>query len=158
MDLTTTLLIAVFALAAIGVSAYMLNRAWGDFPGRAGRIDLGPPPAPPSSAPARVAAPADDDPGAADQPLPAGAPEDGLIPVTDPLVRRALEQALERGGGPYATYFIRDGERIYLAAYRIADPAQRAQLTRVFRGLNGGDMTGINLPEIIGAIQKLTRQ
>jgi hypothetical protein len=36
MDVPTVLVIFVAGLLAIGVTAYMLNRAWGDFPSRAG--------------------------------------------------------------------------------------------------------------------------
>lgn len=165
MDITTVLVIAALAALAIGVSAFMLNRAWGDFPRRAGPPDSGPSPVPPASSPAWGAAPADtDDEGdedewGEDEPrLPAGAPEGGLIPVTHPLVRRAVEAALERGGSSYATYFIRDGEQIFLAAYRIADPAERDRVTRLFAGLNSGDVSGLDFGEIYSVMQQLGRR
>lgn len=157
MDVTTILVIFVAGLIAIGLTAYMLNRAWGDFPGRIGPPGRGPSPAPPSSSPARAIAPAEDEAwGEGEEaPLPAGAPEGGLIPVTHPMVKRAIESALERGGNPYATYFIRDGERVYFAAYRIADPVERERATRLFQELNGGDFSGVNFSEMLGVIQRL---
>jgi hypothetical protein len=154
LDPVTIIVIFVAGLLAIGVAAYMLNRAWGDFPRRAGPYGgTGGPPRSPE--PARDPAPADDD--AHEPELPAGAPEGGLIPVTEPTVRAAVERALERPGSPYAAYFIRDGDRLYLAAHRIADPLQRAQVTSLFQRLNSGDFAGLNFSDLIGAIQKLGR-
>lgn len=160
MDIPTILVIFVAGLLAIGLTAYMLNRAWGDFPSRAGRLDPGPPPAPPSTTPAWATAPAEAEDGAGDDEagLPAGAPDDGLIPITHPLVRRAIESALERGGTPYATYFVRDGERLFLAAHRIADPVQRAQFVRVFRDLSGDAPSGASLDEILGVVRQFTKR
>lgn len=161
MDITTILIIAVMGLLAIGAAAFMLNRAWGDFPRRVGPLDRGPSPIAPSRSPAWETAPADDDEGEdgwgedGEQPLPAGAPEGGLIPVTHPLVQRAVEAALERGGSPYAAYFLRDGERLYLAAYRIADPAEREQAIRLFQGINSGSMASGDLKDMISVIQRL---
>jgi hypothetical protein len=158
MDFTTVLIMFVAGLAALGLTLYMLNRAWGDFPRRPDRP--GPPPSPAST---RLAppSPADPDPAASgpgdadDAPLPAGAPAADLIPITSPTVRQAVERAMERGGSPYATYFIRHGDQIYLAAHRIADPMQRAQVVRVFRGLNGDNLSGVALAEAISALQRL---
>lgn len=156
MDLATVVVIFVAGLLALGATVYMLNRAWGDFPRR-----VGPPAA--GLAPPPLAPPPDDDedawgeaePGEADPPLPAGAPEGELIPVTHPMVRRAVEGALAKGGSPYATYFIRHGDQIYLAAYRIADPIQRARVARLFQELNGGDVSSLDFAAMLKAIQTL---
>lgn len=147
-------------LIALGLTFWMLNRAWGDFPGRAGlpptysaeRPGLGPPP---DTGAAKMRDNGGDEQALPD--LPAGAPADGLVPVTHPAVRRAVEAALERGGSPYATYFVRHGERIYLALYRIADPGQREAARRMVEGLNGGEIGDASLAESIRVIQQLSR-
>lgn len=149
-DLTTVAVIFFGGLIAIGLSAYMLNRAWGNFPTRAGL-----PPTPLSPTPARAPAPAPAEAPAAADDLPAGAPADGLIPVTHPLVVRAVQQALERPGSPYATYFIRDGERVFLALYRIADPGQRETARRVFAGLNDGDPSAVGASDLMRLLGQL---
>lgn len=157
MDLATVAIIFVAGLLLLGVIVFMLNRAWGDFPTR-----LTPPY---QDGPARRGAPEeallasldDDEEYEEDERLPAGAASENLIPVTHPQVRLAIMQALERGGTPYATYFIREGERVYLVASRIADPAERARVVRLFQGLNGGDLTGVNMVDMIRTIQQLGR-
>jgi hypothetical protein len=162
MDLMTVGIIFVAGLITFGVVIFMLNRAWGDFPRRAGPLDHDLAQLTGSRRPAWGAAPADDDDddddldaALAGDALPAGAPEGGLVPITNPQVRMAVERALERGGTPYATYFLRDGDRYYLAAHRIADPVERARIVRLFQGLNGGDLTGVNFGELISVIQRL---
>jgi hypothetical protein len=155
VDITTILIIAGLGLVTILVAAYMLNRAWGDFPGRVGPTQRGPSPVPPPSSLAGAPAQRDDRGEDAEASLPAGVPEGGLVPITHPLVLRAVENALERGGSPYATYFIRHGERVFLAAYRIADPAERERVTRVFEGLNSEGLTGVNFDDVIGALRRL---
>ncbi|NTU80333.1 MAG: hypothetical protein HGA45_13315 [Chloroflexales bacterium] len=161
MDLTAVTIIFVAGLIALGLTFWMLNRAWGDFPSRAGpQSGLPPTPLSPRPAPLGTAAPADDNRGvAADDlapaALPPGTPADGLVLVAHPAVRRAVEQAMERAGSPYATFFIRDGERIYLALYRIADPAQRETARRVFEGLNSGNLNKVGLAEVISMIGQI---
>jgi hypothetical protein len=151
LDPITILIIFVAGLLAIGLATYMLNRAWGDFPRRAGRLDAIED-RPPFPAPEP---PDDDDDDEEEARLPAGAPAEQLIPINEPTVRAAVERALERPGSPYATYFIRDGDQIYLAAFRIADPAQRAQVTHMFQSLNSGDFSALNFSDVISAIQRL---
>ena len=159
MNLTVIALVAVATLLTIGLVAYMLNRAWGDFPRRLMPSDYAEPSQPslPTSAWGSASAPADHEDDMDSLPLPAGAPADSLILVAHPQVRQVVTRALEHGGSPYATYFIRDGERIYLAAYRIADPLQRAQAIRIFKGLNGGDMSGVNFGEIMRLLQQMSK-
>lgn len=152
LDLVTVAIIFLAGLVAIGLTMWMLNRAWGNFPSRAG---LPPTPLSPGPAPYDAAAPADEAWLDESVELPAGAPADGLVPVTHPMVVRAVQQAMDRPGSPYATYFIRDGERVYLALYRIADPAQREQARRLFAGLNSGDFGGSELSDLIRLVQQL---
>ncbi|MEI7645056.1 MAG: hypothetical protein WCJ55_12340 [Chloroflexales bacterium] len=126
-------IVAVGLLLAV-IVLVMLNRAWGDFPGRISGL----PPSQPLSA--RPTSPVVS-PLSAVPPLPDTldvTPNDGMIPITHPLLRQAVAKALERGGSPYALYFIRDGEAVYLVPSRIANPQQREQLTRLFASLNSG--------------------
>lgn len=161
IDLPTVAIIFIAGLAAIGLTLWMLNRAWGNFPSRMGPGD-GLPPTPLSQGPASPdrAAPADDeheDEGEDDEGgrLPAGAPAEGLVEVSNPMVLRAVQQAMERPGSPYSTYFIRDGERVFLALHRIADPGDREAARRAFEGLNSGDVGGIDMVELMRAIGRL---
>lgn len=153
MDLLTIVIIAGAGLVVIALAAYMLNRAWGDFPRRAGQLPDQPSSALlPHSAPyAPFVAEHEEEPGFA------GAPHEGLIPITNPMMLRAVNTAMDRGGSPYAAYFLRDGERVFLAAYRIADPLQREQLTRLFEGLNSGNLEGVSPVELIRIINQLGR-
>jgi hypothetical protein len=165
MNLTIIAIIFVAGLLTLGLTFWMLNRAWGDFPSRAGPraglpltptdLDQARGQSPWPTAPDR---PADDEAGEGEltpAELPPGAPADGLVLVAHPMLRRAAEQALDRGGSPYATFFIRDGERIYLALYRIADPVLREQARRVFEGLNSGNLNDVGLAEVISMIGRL---
>jgi hypothetical protein len=167
IDPLTVLIIFVGGLVAIGLSAWMLNRAWGNFPSRAGL-----PPAPLG----QPMTPAPDDawdedeqdefdpdeevqPGEEDQrPLPAGASSANLVEVTHPMVRQAVQRAMEKPGSPYATYFIDEGDRVYLVLSRIADPIQREQARRLFEGLNGGDLQGIGMGELMQLISQLGKR
>ena len=150
MDLTIIALLFVAGLALLGLVLWMLNRAWGDFPS-----GLGPQAGLPlTSLEAKPTSLAQGDPPDSVE-LPPGAAADDLVLVAHPLVRRAVEQALARGGSPYATFFIRDGERIYLVLSRIADPAQRELARQVFAGINDGNLSGIGLNEIIQLLGQL---
>ncbi len=168
MDMTTIAILFVVGLGVLGLIVWMLNRAWGDFPSRISPLtSLEQTPVRSSLWPATSPPPADDEkdvyaeddanailtPGE----LPAGAPADGLVLVTHPLLRRSIAQALAQGGNQYAPFFIRDGERIYLALYRIADPAQREMAKRVFEGVNGGNLSGIGPVEVIRMLSQLAK-
>lgn len=118
MDPMLLLVFVVGGLVLFGIVVLMLNRAWGDFPSKVSTPPSDPlRPSTQSSAPTQEWAQSH---AAAEPELPAGAPSDGLIQVKHPLVHRTIAQALERGGSPYATYFMRDGETIYLNLDRIA--------------------------------------
>lgn len=156
MPFDPLIIIGLAALGTLVLVVVMLNRAWGDFPRRVGPA-ASTTPVPTALEGGEDAEDADEGDGEA-YALPAGAPEGELIPITHPMVRRAIDQALDRGGSPYATYFVRDEGQIYFASYRIADPAQRGQLTRLFRSLNDGDFSQVNMSEIMSAMQQLGRR
>jgi hypothetical protein len=141
-------------LLVILIVIVMLNRAWGDFPGRVSGLPpsmpptISQPPAPMSSAPQM-----------AEEPPMAGAPAGGLVPVSHPMVRRAVLAAMERGGSPYALYFIRDGEAVYLVPGRIADPQQRELVTRTFTSLHEGKAGGdLPIGDMMRVIQELGKK
>lgn len=167
MDLSLFAGVVVGGLVLLLVIVFMLNRAWGDFPGRSSRSmqqrmeELAPsrptvreqPQAAPLASGATIEATFDERPFE----LPAGAPEQDLLPITHPGVRQAVLQALERGGSQYATYFVRNDEQVYLAAHRIADPLQRAQIVRTFEALNGGT-TKLSPFDLLETMRQLSRQ
>jgi hypothetical protein len=152
MDTTTLLILGVLALAIVVAGLWALNRSWGNFPNRAGTL-----PPPGSSAPgmssrsrepeyrAEAAVPAVPAVPAASTPAPAG-----LVPIENPMVRRAAESALQRGGA--ARYIVRDGDRLYFAFDQIADPAQRQAAYDLMRRFNAGEDVDIR------AMMQLVRQ
>lgn len=160
MDWTLFLIIVGAGAGLIGLVALMLHRAWGDFPGRLMPYELE---ASSGHTPSWAVRRNEDDEDEenADQDAPAwsaGAPAEELLPVVHPGMRRAIIQALERGGSPYATYFVRDGDQIYLAAYRIADPEQRAQVTRIFHSINSDEIGGLSIYDMLQVMTRLGRQ
>jgi hypothetical protein len=155
MDLVTVAVLGAAGLVALGLIFFMLNRAWGDFPGRAG-----PQPSSTRSGPGNPVWPGQLDKDMAPlepRELPAGAPEGGLIAVEHPLVRQAIEQSMQQGGSPYAAYFVRDGETIYLNLARIADPGQRERIANLVREVNGKQSNDISMMDSIRAVQELMR-
>jgi hypothetical protein len=159
MEIVSVALLVLAGLALLGLVAFMLNRAWGDFP-KTSALPGGPPPSTkggPGSA-ARPAPPADDDLEPLEpRELPAGAPAGSRIAVEHPLVRRAIEQSMQKGGSPYAGYFIRDGETIYLNLARIADPGQRQRIAAMVREVNGKEAGDSSILDSIRAVQELMR-
>ncbi len=143
-------IVAVGAIMVV-VVLVMLNRAWGDFPGRISGLPPAQPPSPGQGQPPLAGPPAIGE-------LSAGAPAGGLVPVTHPLIRQAILTAMARGGTPYATYFIKDGEAVYLVPGRIADPQQRENMTRLFASINSGDSNSISFSEVIRVVQEMTKK
>jgi hypothetical protein len=156
MDLLTIAIIVLAGLLAIGISAYMLNRAWGNVPSRIGQV---PPEA--LSAPQRrlgASLPLEEE-TETDEEAPTGwESREDMIPITHPIVLRAINAALDRGGGPSAACFARDGDQVFFAAYRVPDPAQREQLTRLFKGMNAGELEGVSLVEVMRVMSQLGRK
>lgn len=156
MDLLTIAIIVVAGLLAIGISAYMLNRAWGNFPSRIGQL---PPDLPPAPQRRLGAALPREEETETDEELPTGwETREDMVPVTNPLVARAIHAALDRGGGAYATFFTREGDQVFFTAYRVPDPAQREQLARLFKGLNAGELEGVSLVEVMRVMSQLKRK
>src|SRR5262245_45261700 len=138
-DAAFIVLVAVVILALVAIVAFMLNRSWGNFPSRSGlpSTDSASP-----WTPLRAAAPPtvwsadqpsaeedgeeDEEDGEEDEediqesadPPAAG----GLVRIEHPLVRRAAEAAL-RKGGPMTKYIVGDGDQIYFNFDAISDPA-----------------------------------
>ena len=158
MEIVTVAILVLAGLAALGVIAFMLNRAWGDFP-KTSALPGGPPPSTkggPGDV-ARPGPPADDDLGPLEpRELPAGAPEGSLIAVEHPLVRRTIEAAMEKGGSPYAAYFIRHGDTIYVNLARIADPGQRERIAAMLHEVNGKGSNPMPMKDLIQAVRDLT--
>ncbi|MCS6879817.1 MAG: hypothetical protein RMK84_12445 [Oscillochloridaceae bacterium] len=157
MDLLTIAIIVVAGLLAIGITAYMLNRAWGNFPSRVGQLPPDLPPAPQRRLGATP--PVDEEEAEAEEDSPTGwETREDMIPITNPVVARAVNAALDRGGGPYAMFFTREGDQVYFAAYRVPDPARREQLIGLFKGLNAGDLEGVSLVEVMQVMSQLRRK
>lgn len=145
MDLGIFLLLVVVGLAMVGMTLYMLNRSWGNFPTR---IELPPVEQPsssrwadttgdretPSSA-AELGVAAQEPPEEIDAAAPVGG---GLILLEHPMLRQAAQQALDRGS-PAAQYIVRDGEHLYLALDRIHDPAQRRMAAQLLESYQAGE-------------------
>lgn len=158
MEIVSVAILALAGLALLGVIAFMLNRAWGDFP-KASALPGGPPQST-KGGPGRIASPgppANDDLEPPGPSYPAGAPEGSLIAVEHPLVRRAIESAMEKGGSPYAAYFIRHGDTVYVNLARVADPGQRERIAAMLHEVNGRGGSGMSMTELMRAVQELTR-
>jgi hypothetical protein len=66
-----------------------------------------------------------------------GADGPGLVRITHPLIRRAAERAISRGGA-YARYFVTDGADVYLALEAFEDPAERRRAAAVLTEIQTG--------------------
>ncbi|PDW04982.1 hypothetical protein [Candidatus Viridilinea mediisalina] len=151
MDWTLFFYIMGFGIVLLSLVVWMLNRAWGDFDQHGPRVEDVERQAHQASSWGEPLLDAPTEPH-----LPAGAPDEDLIPVSHPLLKQAIRRALANGGTPASTYFVREDDEIYLAAYRIADPEQREQVTRLFRSLgDAGDQASVF--ELLQAIKHLGR-
>jgi hypothetical protein len=151
MDITTLLIFGGLALAIIAAALFALNRSWGDFPGRAGTL---PPPgaAAPGFSNRPALSPLDRAPGPGAPPDPAAA--SGLVLIQQPLVRRAAEQALRRGG-PMTKYIVQQGDQIYFSFDRIDDPAQRQEAYELMRSFQAGE--NVDLRAIMRLINQISK-
>jgi hypothetical protein len=150
MDMLIIVAIGALVALAVLVTVIMLRRSWGDFPTRSSLPTM--PPQPSSTG----------TPGSAlfDMPGPVLMNEmsggaGGLVPITNPHIRRAAEQAL-RQNDQAARYFMRDGEQIYFNANTIADPHERQTAYRVMQRL--GTDERIDMRDIQQVLQILRRQ
>jgi hypothetical protein len=160
MELYIFLGIVGGGLILILIVVLMLNRAWGSF-GQTSGLPPAQPPLPPAPPPIKLSSLSSElpsNPPPEQGQLPAGAPEGSMVPVTHPLVRQAVIAAIERGGNPTATYFIKDGDAVYLVPSRIADLQQRQIALRIFTSLNQGDGGNISFKDIIRVVQELGRK
>jgi hypothetical protein len=154
MDLTTALIFGGIALAMVVAAVWALRRAWGDFPSRAGQLPPAGTAAPGMSRPP-VAPPLDmqeaSEVASVSAPFEAGAVPSGLVPIENPMVRRAAEAALQRDQRA-ARYIVRDGDTLYFSFDQIADPAERQAAYELMRRFNAGEDVDIR------AMMKLTQQ
>ncbi len=156
MDPIIWAIIGGLAIVAIVATLYALNRSWGNFPKdtryqppsgpAAPGISAQPstPPAPSRSWDVPVSAAVPTEPDLPD-------PESWVVPIEHPMVRRAAEQALERGG-PSARYVVRQGDRVAFDFSQISDPLQRRQAYALMRRFAEGQDVDIR------AMMQLIRQ
>lgn len=151
MEMTTLLILGGIVLAIIVATLFVLRRAWGNFPERAGTLPpagtsapgMSKQPAPPAYSPVASAP--------FEPAMPAGEPPGALVPIMHPMVRRAAESALEKDSRA-ARYIVRDGDQLYFAFDQISDPAQRQAAYDLMRRFNAGEDVDI------WAMMKLARQ
>lgn len=167
MDMLIIVAIGALVALAVLVTVIMLRRSWGDFPTRSSLPTMPP-------QPSSTGAPGNPDVRfdprihaknangttefgmfntAAGAEVSSGA--GGLVPITNPHIRRAAEQAL-RQNDQAARYFMRDGEQIYFNANAIADPHERQTAYRVMQRL--GTDERIDMRDIQQVLQILRRQ
>ncbi len=77
--------------------------------------------------------------------------EDRVL-ITHPLIRRAAERALAKGG-ENAKFIDRDGDRIYFSFGRIEDPIQRRNAVELIKNIQNGGQVGV--AEVIQLIRRL---
>jgi hypothetical protein len=160
MDLTTILILGGVALMAVVAALWMLRRAWGDFPSRAGMLPpaaTGRQPSIPtynpvdgsftSAAPSALETQSDSPSALETQPAPPG-----LVPIENPMVLRAAEAAMKKGDQRAARYIVRDGGKLYFSFDQIADPTERQVAYDMMRRLNAGEDVDIR------AVLKLVQQ
>lgn len=162
MDSSTMLILGALAAIVVAVGLWALNRAWGDFPGRAGQLP--PEPKPPSAQQRQSRSRADltlrnlDAPGLPPvMPPPSQYRSDASaqrVPIEHPLVRRAAEAALMRGD-QLARYIVREGDRLYFDFEQISDPAQRQAAYDLMRRFNAGQQ--VNIREVMTLFRETMR-
>jgi hypothetical protein len=155
MDTTTLLVLGGAALVVLVAVLVALNRSWGDFPSRAGSL----PPAGSSAPGMSERLPSQWSHSTPDEPeelqassFSSASDDEGLVLITMPMVRRAAEAALERGGEE-AKYIVRDGDQLYFSFDRISDPAQRRAAYEMMRRLQAGE--DVNIIETLTMIRQI---
>lgn len=160
MELTTILIVAGVAIIAVVAALWMLRRAWGDFPSRAGMLPpagISRQPSMPtydpvdasftSAAPSALEAQSVSPISTEATPAPPG-----LVPIENPMVLRAAEAAVKKGDQRAARYIVRDGGKLYFSFDQIADPTERQAAYDMMRRLNAGEDVDIR------AMMKLVQQ
>jgi hypothetical protein len=149
MDTMTWIIIGGLAITAIAATLYALNRSWGSFPKdaryqpRSGASAPGI--SPHASAPPGSSTLWDDRPSTGETaapPLEVPEPANWLVPITHPFVRRAAEQALQRGDAT-ARYVVRQGDGLAFDFSQISDPTQRRQAYTIMRRFADGENVDI---------------
>jgi hypothetical protein len=149
MDTITLVIIGGLAVIAIAATLYALNRSWGNFPKdaryqpRTGTSAPGMSPG--ASTPPGSSTLWDEQPSAGEMLAPsleAPEPASWVVPITHPFVRRAAEQALQRGDAT-ARYIVRQGDQIAFDFSQISDPMQRRQAYAVMRRFADGENVDI---------------
>src|SRR5262245_8364806 len=133
MDQATLLILGGILLVVVVAVLFALRGAWGNFPDSGTRPPVG------SSAPGMSYQPASQ----SYSPEPAEAPGDrvspaGLVPIANPMVRRAAEAALQKDSRA-ARYIVRDGDQLYFSFDQISDPAERQAAYDLMRRFNAGE-------------------
>ncbi|HEX6289544.1 MAG TPA: hypothetical protein VFZ66_10155 [Herpetosiphonaceae bacterium] len=145
----TGILIVIGAIGLIVVLGFFvaLNRSWGSFPTRAGGY------APqPSDMPAPASLPVATGDNAADtEPIEPDDQPVAPIPISNPMVRRAVETAIANHS-PVSRYILRQGNDLYFSFDTMPDPDQRRQAYHLMRRFEAGEDVDI------GALMRLLRQ
>ena len=149
MDTMTWVIIGTLAIIAIAATLYALNRSWGSFPKdaryqpRSGASAPGISPG--ASLPSEPSILRSDQPSADQVPAPlfdTAEPTSWLVPITHPLVRRAAEQALQRGDAT-ARYIVRQSDELAFDFSQISEPTQRRQAYTIMRRFADGENVDI---------------
>jgi hypothetical protein len=150
MDLTTLFILGGLAIAILVAALVVLNRSWGNFPDHAGSLPPAGPSAPGASS-QRNLPPLEAPPVAG---TPESPPDGGLVLIEHPMVRRAAEDALRRGG-PMTRYIVRDGDQVYFSFDQIDDPVQRQAAYDLMRRFQAGQDVDLRaMMRLIGKISK----
>ncbi len=158
MDLTMLLILGGIVIAIVMAGLWVLNRSWGNFPDRASTL------LPPGSSALgmsrRPATPQLDTEIAfarleQDEP-PTGAaePPPSLVPNENPMVHRAVEQALRRDSN-IARYIVRDGDRLYFSFEQISNPTQRQAAYDLMRRFNAGE--DVDIRALLRLVQQMVK-
>lgn len=178
MDMSTLIIVGVLALIVVVAALFVLRRSWGNFPDQArmpptvpdepfSLSDLGLSDAErarsvqpePGQSQQRQQKPFSlEDLGLSDAELAEQEREEAdaarLVLITQPMVRRAAQQALQRGG-PQAKYFVSVGDQIYFSFEAIEDPAERQAAYDLMRRVQAGE--DVDFRAVMALISKLSK-
>jgi hypothetical protein len=155
VDTTTLLILGGIAIIVVVAVLFALSRSWGDFPSRAGVLpqDLN---ADRAQEPFSLK-----DLGLSDAELElerrrTAAPDasGGLVPIENPMVRRAAEQARQRGS-PMAKYVVCQDDQLYFSFDAISDPVERQEAYKLMRQFHAGQ--NVDIRALVALINKLSK-